>query len=137
MKNLKLKIYWSEKEQDFIVSYPRKGDSGWIIDRILGDRKTIRIKSNVTKKDNPELTYYSDISVRDSTFDWSNRGVYDLNFIKELEDRGFDKKTLKFEVKIKLEELTGQFSHLIEKLSAKDKVKLNKILKSRKLETIK
>jgi hypothetical protein len=63
--------------------------------------------------------------------DWNkNISVFDIDFIKELELRGFDKTTLKFEVMIKLSELETRFPHLLTDLSDSEKIQLKKLLKN-------
>ena len=56
-------------------------------------------------------------------------GKYSLletDWIKELEERGYDKTTLKFEISIKTSELFSKFSHLWDELTEAEKEALKK-----------
>jgi hypothetical protein len=122
MNKLKLKVFWSKKEQDFMVSYPRKCDGGWILHRLFGSTTTIL--SNTTGEDcglkkvapashNPYLSIFE---VED--------------FVQELIKRGYDKTTIKFEVQIDISKLQEKFPHILESLSDKEKKQL-KLLKKK------
>jgi nitrate reductase beta subunit len=78
MKN-KLRVKWSKKENDFLIYYPRKCDGHLINDRLLGSR----LIYNMFK----ESKYEKEISLVD-----------------ELERRGYNLKTMKFEISLKDEE---------------------------------
>jgi hypothetical protein len=123
MNSLKLRIKWSKKENDYIVFFPRLRDGGWILHRIIGKRTCTMLNSEENKK-NETLTRICGV-------DWNkNISVFDIDFIKELELRGFDKTTLKFEVMIKLSELETRFPHLLTDLSDSEKIQLKKLLKN-------
>ena len=79
-KENKLIVRWDEKEQDFIVFYPRPSDGGLAINHLVGDILKYRI---------PIDDYEYPIN-------------YDkTNFKDELEKRGYDVKTLRFEISLK------------------------------------
>jgi hypothetical protein len=123
MNSLKLRIKWSKKQNDYIVFFPRLRDGGWILHRIIGKRTCTMLNSEENKK-NETLTRICGV-------DWNkNISVFDIDFIKELELRGFDKTTLKFEVMIKLSELETRFPHLLTDLSDSEKIQLKKLLKN-------
>ena len=66
-----LLIRWSKKEEDFIVYYPKIQDGGFAIDHICGNACCIKHPG------------------------------FESTFIKELEKRGYDLKTLKFTIRKK------------------------------------
>jgi hypothetical protein len=112
MNPFKLKIRWSNRDKDFIVTYPRKSDGSWILNRIIGKRTETGLVSNY--KDDVHATELCGV-------DWNeNIKVYIIDFIAELESRGFDKASLKFEVTIDLNKIDEKFSHLLENSSKKD-----------------
>lgn len=74
-----LKVRWSKKENDLLITYPRRCD-GALIYYLFGD---ILRWSGIEGKDKGWLNY--------ETF----------NFLKELKERGYDLTTLKFEVRLK------------------------------------
>lgn len=77
-----LKVYWSKKEKDFMVQYPRKCDGHFIQNKLFIQNMIFDlIKYNKTTC---ELPY-----------------KMEADFIKELEERGYDKTTMKFEIKLK------------------------------------
>lgn len=103
---LKLRMKWSKKENDFIISYPSKAD-GHFLHNLLGSKIfTLHEK----EYDNKNYDYFS--SIQDSRM-----CLFQLNYLKELEDRGYDKTTLKFEIAIKKSELFKKFPHLLRELS--------------------
>lgn len=79
MEDKILKVKWSKREEDLIIKYPRRCD-GALINYLFGD---ILRWAGIDGKDKGWLNY--------ETF----------NFLKELEKRGYDLTTLKFEVKLK------------------------------------
>ena len=74
-----LKVKWSKREKDFMIYYPRKCD-GALMNYILGDMLVWGGIDGVKKG-------------------WTNYKEFKL--LKELEDRGYDITTLKFEIKLK------------------------------------
>lgn len=74
-----LKFYWSEKENDFMVQYPRRCD-GALVQQIFNNRLEW---GGIDGKDKGWLNYK------------------EFNLINELIERGYDKKSLKFEIRLK------------------------------------
>lgn len=75
MKYDGLRVRWSKREQDFLVSYPRKCDGGLAIGLFCNKQQR---------------------------FDYATRQVvFDPSFVDELEARGYDTKTLQFSVKLR------------------------------------
>lgn len=74
-----LKLYWSKKENDLMVQYPRSCD-GALIFHHFGD-----------------VLKWGGINGKDKG--WMN--FEEFNLIKELVERGYDKTTLKFEIRLK------------------------------------
>lgn len=76
----KLSLIWDKRQTDFIVKYPNNCDGSLIIHHFLNDTLEWRLKSDIYPEPfNFEIT----------------------NFIKELEERGYDPKTLKFSIELK------------------------------------
>ena len=73
-----LKVFWSKKENDLIIQYPRKCD-GALMNYIFGDILT-----------------WGGINGKEKG--WSNYETF--NFLEELIKRGYDKTTIKFQVKL-------------------------------------
>lgn len=102
---LKLRMHWSKKEKDFVISYPSKYD-GHFLHNLIGS-KVFTLGENNNRKN---YRYYSSIPN-------SSLALLQLDYLKELEDRGYDTKTLKFEITIKKSELFKKFPHLLNELS--------------------
>lgn len=81
MSDTLLKVKWSKRENDLLISYPRRCD-GALMNYILGDILTWGGINGVDKG-------------------WLNYETFNLR--KELEQRGYDITTLKIEVKLKNE----------------------------------
>lgn len=79
MEGRVLKVRWSKKENDLLITYPRRCD-GALVNYLFGD---ILRWGGIDGKDKGWLNY--------ETF----------NFIEELKSRGYDTTTLKFEVRLK------------------------------------
>lgn len=77
-----LKVRWSKKENDLLIYYPR-GCDGSLIHHAFSD---ILMWGGINGKDKGWLNYK------------------EFNLIKELIERGYDKTTLKFEIKLKDDE---------------------------------
>lgn len=73
-----LKVRWSKKENDLLISYPRRRD-GALMNYILGD-----------------ILQWGGIDGKEKG--WLNYKVF--NLINEFKQRGYDIKTLKFEIKL-------------------------------------
>jgi hypothetical protein len=73
-----LKIRYSKKEKDFLIYYPNRPDGALIQNHILGD---ILMWGGINNIDKERYNYES------------------FNLKEELERRGYDLKTLKFEIK--------------------------------------
>lgn len=78
-----LKVRWSKKENDLLITYPRRSD-GALMNYLFGD---ILRWAGIDGKDKGWLNY--------ETF----------NFLKELKERGYDLTTLKFEVRLNADAL--------------------------------
>lgn len=75
----KLSLSWDKREKDFMINFPRKSD-GWLAQGHLVGRVLL--------------------------FDYHGERPYnftEFNFIKELENRGYDPKTIKFSIELKEE----------------------------------
>jgi hypothetical protein len=71
----KLSVIYDKRQKDFVVKYPRRCDGALAIHHIVGDTLVYR---------------------------HFNEPPYEIsNFIKELEERGYDVTTLKFSIKLK------------------------------------
>ena len=71
----KLSLIWDKRQKDFVVKYPRRCDGNLIMNTIIND---------ILK------------------FNAMNRNFYNkFNLKEELEKRGYDLTTLKFEIKLK------------------------------------
>ncbi len=79
MEENALKVKWSKREKDLLISYPKRSD-GALMNHILGD-----------------ILQWGGIDGRDKG--WLNYERF--NFIEELKKRGYDIETLKFEIKLK------------------------------------
>jgi hypothetical protein len=78
----KLSVIYDNRQKDFVVKYPRRCDGGLATNHLVGDQLNYRFPFT------------------DSEFSYPNN--YELtNFIKELESRGYDIKTLKFSIELK------------------------------------
>jgi len=76
----KLSLIWDKKQKDFVVKYPRNCDGSLVLYHLLTDVPHYSIEKEF-KKDFPYREWY--------------------NFKKDLEERGYDIKTLRFEVTLK------------------------------------
>lgn len=74
-----LKVKWSKKENDLIISYPRRCD-GALMNYLFGDI----------------LTWGG---LNGSEKGWLNYETF--NILKEFKERGYNIETLKFEIKLK------------------------------------
>lgn len=76
-----LKMKWSKRENSFMIYFPKSCDGSFLY-HAFSDR----------------LIYSQEKATQ------GNRFPFDVeNLIKELEKRGYDKTTLKFEIKLKIE----------------------------------
>lgn len=107
-----------------MVSYPSKRDGGWILHRLFGQTTTtlptttgadLNLKELAKATHNP---YMSIFEVED--------------FIKDLEKRGYDKTSLKFEVQIDLNKIVENFPHVLENLTPSEKKKIEQLKKKAK-----
>ncbi len=74
-----LKVYYNKKENEIMVQYPRRCD-GHLINNLFSD-----------------ILQWGGIDGKDKG--WLNYEVF--NIVKELIERGYDKTTLKFEIRLK------------------------------------
>ena len=80
-----LKVYWSKKENDFMVQYPRKCDGSLIQFKLFHQNMIFDlIKYNTETCYDRQILPYK----------------MELDLIKELVKRGYDKTSLKFEIKL-------------------------------------
>jgi hypothetical protein len=82
-KDKVLKVRWSKKENDFLIFYPRRCDGALLQHKLF----TQNMLFDYVKWDNG--------SSRTAPYKMED------DFIKELENRGYDKTTLKFEITLK------------------------------------
>lgn len=80
----KLKVKWSKREKDFMVYYPRRCD-GALIQGKLFHKQMI-------------FDYLAFLRGEECPYNMEE------DFIEELEKRGYDKTTMKFEISLKQEE---------------------------------
>ena len=84
MKNYnKLTVRWNKRERDFHISYPRRCD-GHLASAVLFNKRMHPLFSQRKPGDPP----------------WG----FDPSFIEELESRGYDTKTLRFSVELRVKE---------------------------------
>ncbi len=74
-----LKLYWSKKEKDLMVQYPRRCDGALLVCH-FGD-----------------MLMWGGIDGKDKG--WAN--YREFNLVKELVERGYDKTTIKFEIRLR------------------------------------
>lgn len=84
MSERTLKVKWSKKENDLLISYPRRSD-GALMNYVLGD----------TMK-------WGGIDGKEKG--WQNYEVF--NLVEELKKRGYDITTLNFSIKLKDEPIS-------------------------------
>lgn len=114
-KIFKLQVKWNKKENDFVIHYPRKADGGFIHTYLLSKRLITSLTSNQMDKQNKNYQFHDHAS-------WNkNISLYNFNWIKDLEERGYDLTTLKFEITISKDQLQEHFSHLWDELTEKQK----------------
>lgn len=91
----KLKIKWSKREKDFIIYYPRSCD-GSLISELLKPWKFLILK---TFKDGwKEPSYKEEVSYSSLSGSYA---VMEMDWLKELDRRGYDLTTLTFEISLK------------------------------------
>jgi len=76
-----LKVKWSKRENDFLIYYPRRCDGALIQQKLFTESMLFDFEKYRNKIETPYKM--------------------DYNFIEELEKRGYDKTTLKFEIRLK------------------------------------
>jgi hypothetical protein len=77
----KLSVIYDNKQKDFVVKYPRRCDGALAINHLVGDILKYKIPDDETRY----------------PYNWVS-----LNFIKELENRGYDVTTLKFSIELRI-----------------------------------
>lgn len=80
MKRDKLVVFWSKREKDFLIRYPRSCDGHLAYGVFCSERRRPNYQRNA---ENP------------TPWEW------DPSFVKELEARGYDTTTLRFSVQRK------------------------------------
>lgn len=118
MKKIKLRIEWSNKENDFVIHY-HSSPTGSFISNLLKPWKLVHPTSLIDP--------FVDRSTREEKCYSGSLGSYSLletDWIKELEERGYDKKTLKFEISIKIDQIKEKFPHVYNSLSEQEKIRL-------------
>jgi hypothetical protein len=75
----KLSVIFDKRKNDFVVKYPRSCDGALAINHLVND--TLEYRIALKEKEYP---YNFEVT----------------NFIKELENRGYDIKTLKFSIEL-------------------------------------
>lgn len=127
MKKLKLRLYWCAKEKDFMVDYPSKSDGGWIFNQILG-KHTI----NLPKETGQNLKLKELAECKHNQF----LAVFEMaDFIEELERRGYDKTTLKFEVQIDINKILDHFPHVLSEMNEKEQAQFKTLQEKAKSNT--
>lgn len=117
MRKITLKVYWSKKENDFVVDYQSKSTGGYVIGHVVGKRVEARRSLNDDSKHGlweSERHLYKD----------GEYNFHEHDFIKEMQSRGYDTKTLKFSIKIEPSKLEEMFPHVYETLTVEEKQKL-------------
>lgn len=76
----KLSVIYDKRERDFVVKYPIRRDGALALHHLVGDMLMYKLPD--------ENTRYP--------YNWVKE-----NFIKELEDRGYDTTTLRFSIELK------------------------------------
>lgn len=115
MKEITLKIYYSKKEKDFVVQYPAgKATGGYVISQIISKRTISRMKNLSGGLWDSEKKLFTD----------GNYDFIEHDFIKEMENRGFDITTIKFSIKLDARRLEKMFPDLYNSLSAEAREKL-------------
>ncbi len=107
-KSFKLRVVWSEKEQDFMVYYPRSCDGHFIHSAFLSKRI-------VSLFEDPKEDCYKKLYTE------GNRKYFEWDLFKDLKSRGYDLTTFKMEICIDKNRLQDKFDHLWEDLSDKEK----------------
>jgi len=118
MNKIKLRVVWSKKENDFMIYYPRKAD-GSFIHQLVKAWQMVHPASLIDS--------FLDRSTKEARHYRGSLGKYSLletDWIKELEERGYDKTTLKFEISISRHMLKTKFPHIYEDLTKEEKEKL-------------
>ena len=77
----KLSVIYDKRQKDFVVKYPRPCDGALAINHLVNDQLRYVLPS---------------LSKQEYPYNWELE-----NFIKELEKRGYDPKTLKFSIELK------------------------------------
>lgn len=118
MNKIKLRVKWSKKENDFMIYYPRSCDGHFIYQLV---KKWIMIHptsliDSFLSKSTKEASHY-----RGSLGKYS---LLETDWIQDLEERGYDKTTLKFEISISRHQLKAKFPHIYDSLSKEEKEKL-------------
>lgn len=115
MQKITLKVKWSKKENNFVVCYPRKQDGAYLIGQLIHSRicHQLRIDNKHELGPTDKFLWNED----DYTF-------FEHNFIKELENRGYDITTFSFSIQIDPLKLKSNFPHIYETLTKKEKKKL-------------
>jgi hypothetical protein len=81
-----LKVYWSNKENDFMIQYPRRCDGSLVQGKFFHQKMIFDlIKYNAETLKNSNVLPYK----------------MEDDFIEELEKRGYDKKSMNFEIRLK------------------------------------
>lgn len=78
----KLSVIYDKRQNDFVVKYPRRCDGTLAIHHLVSNILEWRLPTKESGKTYPH--------------NWE-----ETNFIKELEKRGYDTKTLKFSIELK------------------------------------
>ena len=80
-----LKVYWSKKENDFMIQYPRRCDGALIQSKLFTQNMIFDlIKYHTERSRDRHILPY----------------VMEMDLIKEFVHRGYDKTTMKFEIRL-------------------------------------
>ena len=100
-----------------MVAYPNsKASGGYVLSHLIGKRTQYKFKE---ERDDPNLW-----TTEKHLWDEGLYTFYEHDFLKEMEARGFDIKTLKFSIKLDASKLKARFPHIYEGLTQAQKDKL-------------
>lgn len=124
MKKIKMKVFWSKKEKDFVVSFHHKGTGGTFLE-LLKPKIFERYASHEYYQNDPRFREIKEKERKDPNFlngvTWR---TYEHDILKDLESRGYDPKTFKMEISINPLDLESKFPHVFNSLTDQEKEKL-------------
>lgn len=118
MNKIKLRIKWSKRENDFVIHY-HSSPTGSFISDLLKPWKFVHptaLSNSFINETTKQVNAYQGAL--------GNYSLLETDWIKELEARGYDKTTLKFEISIDLNQLKERFPHVYASLTDQEKERL-------------